>query len=79
MSSFQKVVSSWLVARIKLAATLEGREIEALNYKTPLYIPQEEYDSGVADGYISSTCPGTPTPKFVSEYSAAITHFGIIK
>jgi hypothetical protein len=77
MSPFQVTVSDWLVERIKNSAAMEGREIKFLNFKTPLYIPQDEYDDGVACGYIKDD--GTPTDKFKEEYSHAVTKFGIIK
>ena len=75
MSPFQSVVSDWLVARIKRSAKVEGREIEFLNFKTPLYMGQHEYDDGVALGYVGED--GEPTSKFKEEYSSAVTKFGI--
>lgn len=76
MTIFQVNVSNWLVQHIKQSATIEGREIDALNFKTPLYMPQEEYDSGVAGGYVVDHIP---TEKFKEEFSYHVTMIGIIK
>lgn len=76
VSPFQAVVSSWLVGRIKAAAENEGREIEHLNFKTPLYVAEPEYRDGITSGYVLED--GTPTQKFKEEFSYAVTRIGPI-
>lgn len=76
MTPFEVLVSNWLVDKIKAAANNRGREIEHLNFKTPLYVAEAEYEDGVVNGYIG--VDGIPTDKFKDQFSYHVTIIGKI-